>query len=94
MGLDTYRAGNCLRNFLRKRLEFPVQGMPTLSFLLLHLNLILVPVAMLALSIACLVELHVRGFAEELDVLQKQGCERVENVRQNLDEREPFSFQS
>jgi hypothetical protein len=36
--------------------------------LLLHLNLILVTVAVLSLPVTGLIELHIRGFTEELNV--------------------------
>jgi hypothetical protein len=57
-----------IRDLLGESLELAVQGRPSASFFLLGLEFLLVAVAVLAAAVARLVELHLGGFAVELDV--------------------------
>jgi hypothetical protein len=65
----TYRHGGRLSDLFCKELELLIQHLPSLPFLLFHLDLIFVPITMLPFSIPCLVELDIGSFAEELDIL-------------------------
>ena len=58
-----------LCDLLRKSFELPVQELPSLPFLLFEFNLVFIAITILALAIASLIELNVRGFPVELDIL-------------------------
>lgn len=63
-----YRVGSGFGNLLSECLHLLVKSSPSLPLLLLHLNFILVPIAVLSLSVSGLVELHICSFTEELNV--------------------------
>lgn len=65
----THRSRNRLCHPFCEELEFLIEHLPPFPFLLLHLDLIFITIAMLSLPIASLVKLYVRSFAEELNVL-------------------------
>jgi len=91
--VGTYSCCRRLRHLLREGLEFPVQHLPSLPFLLLQLDFVFVSVTVLAFPVTRFVELDVRCLAEELDILpilQYQGEKGW--VRGNL--RVPSVFRS
>lgn len=65
----TYRGSSGVCDFLGKILEVAVEHLAPLPLLLLHLDFVLIAIAVLALPVPGFVKLDVRGFAEELDVL-------------------------
>lgn len=65
----THRSWGCLGNLFCESLSLLVEYSSTFALLLLHLNLIFITVAVLALPISSFVELNIRCFTEELYIL-------------------------
>lgn len=75
--MSTYRGGGGFGDLLGELLELSVKHLPTLALLLFELDFIFVAVSVLPLAVSSLVELHVRCFAEELDILMTGSSEVV-----------------
>jgi hypothetical protein len=66
---NTHGTNGCLGDLLRKGSELLVEHLAPLSFLLLHLYLVLVAVSVFTLAVPGFVELDVRRLSVELYIL-------------------------
>jgi hypothetical protein len=66
--------GGCggVGNLIREERELFVEYLPSFPLLLLHLDLIFVSISVFPLAVPCFVELDIRCFTEELDVLSER----------------------
>jgi hypothetical protein len=65
----THRRRCCLGYTLGKKLELLIEHLPSLSFLLFHLDFIFIAVSVFSLPVTSLIKLNVGSLAEELDIL-------------------------